>query len=558
MAHNPIKSASRAIEIEEIKRLQMESWRLDPMLWLEERFGENPRDYRWTDFIEYANHKWDGSVNPLHDAWMSIAAGEWAGVEAATGTSKTFMLSRIVLWFLDVYPDSLVVTSAPKQAQLTLHLWAEIQKIFHKFKRIRPKAALYNLRLVVEETDEKEEVDLNNADLSKSWQAVGFVAGVGSEEQSATKAQGFHRKDMLLIVEETPGMPSAIMTAFMNTCTGENNLLLAVGNPDSQLDPLHIFCGLSNVKHYRVSALDFPNVVLGKEIMPGAVTQASIDRRKIQYGDEQSGMYLSRVRGISPSQSADSLIHLDWLIKARTQELKYDESYHALGIDVARSTDGDKAALAWFRGNQLEEIQEFHCPSASHLAYNVFMQDDELKRAGYNNYHTSKLTDYDVMDSFIGIDTVGVGASTLDTFLDNGFTPVSLCGKQWDEVIATDTVETLPSGISNPNFGKSLYKFQNLRSQMLYELRTDFQEGKIKINMPDEDEFREFCKEAISIKFKESGSYIVIESKENIKKRLGGLSPNKIDAVAYANWVRKGYRVLSGMMPIMSGSSHLG
>ncbi len=897
MKANPLSSATRAIEIEQIKRLQMESWRLDPMLWLEERFLENPRDYRWTDFKEYADHKWDGSMNPLHDAWVSVASGNWAGIEAATGchakgtpilmfdgmvknvedvqegdilmgndsternvlslargrqqmamiapvkgeyfvvnldhilslkktgtgskykakpdvvnvsvrdylqwgkhdkhlyklyrtgvdfdvaiqgidpyifglwlgdgsvaqiglttvdlelkvawinyfksigynvdmrdsngtrcptyfvskgirggkdnliklilqhtirdgekriphnylvasrqqrlqllagivdtdgsnncsynvttkyagfaddiaylcrslgfaayvtpiksicqgmtdyrdyysvsisgdlsivpvrlerkmipprrqikdvlvtgfkvtlldeadyygfeldnnhlyvmgdftvthnTSKTFMLSRIVLWFLDVYPDSLVVTSAPKQAQLTLHLWAEIQKIFHKFKRIRPKAALYNLRLVVEETDEKAPVDLVNADLSKSWQAVGFVAGVGSEEQSATKAQGFHRKDMLIIVEETPGMPSAIMTAFMNTCTGENNIILAVGNPDSQLDPLHVFCSLNNVDNYRVSAYDFPNVVLKKEIMPGAVTIASIERRKLQYGDVESGMFLSRVRGISPSQSADSLIHLDWIIKARDQKLAYNEGYHAVGIDVARSTDGDKAALAWFRGNQLEEIQEFHCPSASHLAYNLFMQDDELHRAGYNNYKTSKLVEYDVMDGFIGIDTVGVGASTLDTFLDNGFSPVSLMGKQWDEVIPVDDTEFLPNGANNPNYKKPLYKFQNLRSQMLYELRIDFQEGNIKINMIDETEFMAFCKEAISIKFKESGNYIVIESKENIKKRLGGLSPNKIDALAYANWVRKGYRVLSGMMPVLSGLSRLG
>jgi len=472
-------------------------------------------------------------------------------------TSKTYMLARVVLWFLDTHQDSLVVTSAPKQAQLTLHLWAEIQKIFHKFKKVRPKAALYNLRLVVEERDEKEAVDLENADLSKSWQAVGFVAGVGSDEQSATKAQGFHRKDMLLIVEETPGMPDAIMTAFMNTCTGDNNIILAVGNPDSQLDPLHLFCELGNVRNYRVSALDYPNVVLGKELMPGAVTVQSIARRLEQYKDVNSPMYLSRVRGISPAQSSDSLIKLDWIKNCRDHDLPYDYSYHAVGVDVANSVEGDKAALAWMRGNQLDEMQDFFCKNATHLAYNLFMDTATLDEHNYNDYGTSKLEDYDVMDGLIGVDTVGVGVATFNAFLDHGYNPVSLCGKQWDEVIPIDGADFLPDGKKNPNAGKPRYKFQNLRSHMAWELRTDLQDGNIKINITDEDEFNLLCKELIAVRFKESGNYIVVESKENIKKRLGGKSPNKFDALMYANWTRKGYRIFSGLMPIMAGSSQL-
>lgn len=555
---HPIREAQRLIEIEEIKRLQMMAWRLDPMLWLKERLKENPLDYQWSELREYAEHKWDGDKDPLYRVWQDVANGDWGGIEAATGTSKTFCIARIVLWFLDVYPDSLVVTSAPKQAQLSLHLWAEIQKIFHKFKAFRPKAALYNLRLVVEETDEKEAVDLNNADLSKSWQAVGFVAGVKADEESSTKAQGFHRKDMLIVVEETPGMPAPILTAFQNTCTGNNNIILALGNPDSQLDPLHQFCALSNVKNYRISAYDYPNVVTGKELMPGAVTQQSIERRLIQYKDVNSSMYLSRVRGISPSQSADSLIHLEWLKNCREHILPYDEGYHAVGVDVANSADGDKAALAWMRGNQLDHIQDFFCKNAAHLAYNIMLPDEEIVASGYNNYNTAKIYDFDVMDAFIGIDTVGVGVSTYNAFLDKGMFTLSLQGKQWDEVIPVDGLEFLANGNPNPNYKKPTYKFQNLRSQMAWELRIDLQNGDMKINMENDDEFDDLCKECISIRFKESGNYIVVESKENIKKRLGGKSPNKFDALMYVNWTRKGYRVLTGMMPMAAGGSYIG
>jgi hypothetical protein len=44
---------------------------------------------------------------------------------------------------------------------------------------------------------------------------------------------------MLIIMEECAGMPMPIMNAFQNTCTGGNNPILAVGNPDSELDVLY-------------------------------------------------------------------------------------------------------------------------------------------------------------------------------------------------------------------------------------------------------------------------------------------------------------------------------
>ena len=52
-------------------------------------------------------------------------------------------------------------------------------------------------------------------------------------------------------------------------------------------------------------------------------------------------------------------------------------------------------------------------------------------------------------------------------------------------------------------------------------------------------------------KYATKGNYIEIESKEQIKKRLGGKSPNIFDAVMYWNWVRKGYRMDKGFfLPI--------
>jgi len=555
---NKESSETKKAHIALLKKAQQELYQVRFDIWLKEKLGEDISDFRWSDLYkkEGIDHKWDGSPDPLYNAWKAISEGHWAAVEAATGTSKTYMLSRLVMWFLDVFEDSLVITSAPKQDQLRKNLWGELAKIKHKFKKIRPLSSYYDLRLVVEDVDINAR-NQEGANYSKSWHAIGFVTGSTSEEESATKAQGFHRKHMLIILEETPGISQQVMTAFQNTCTAEHNLILAVGNPDSQTDSLHQFCQLKRVKPFRVSAYDYPNVVLGREIFPGAVTRGSIEQRLDKYKSVEHPMFQSRVRGISPSQSNMSLIRTEWLKAAKESKKPYDYSYHSAGVDVSNSEDGDKAAVCYMRGNILKYIKQFHCRNANDLAYNLVWDNNQLEMNGKNDYEVETLDKYDIMPGFVGVDTVGVGVATYNELRGLGVDPISIIGGQWEEALPTDNNEYLGNGTQNPNYGKPLYKFQNLRSQMAYELAKDLEDGNIVIDLEDESLFDQLCEECTIIRYKESGNAIVVEPKDAIKKRLGGKSPNLFDAFMYANWSRKGYRVFTGIMPIGFGTSVL-
>lgn len=532
-----IAHSVKDIEIAEIISLKKELYKKDPLFWLEDRLGESPDNIKWSLHPEYANHKWDGDKDPLHLAWSSIAQSKWVGVEAATGTSKTYTLARIVLWFLDTYEDSLVVTSAPKEAQLKLHLWSELQKIFPRFKKFRKQADLQSLKLYVEGLGGEDE----DADYAKSWMAVGFIAGTGAEEQSATRAQGFHRKHMLIIVEETPGMPAAIMTAFKNTSTGGHNIILAVGNPDSQLDPLHMFCSLQNVVHVRISAYDFPNIVLKREHIPGAVTLESIERRAIEYG-KGSMMYNSRVRGISPAESTEALIKLSWIMESRHRKdsSTMESGWGAMGVDVANSESGDKAAIAWGDNSRLVGLKTFTCPNATHLAYNLLWPDVVLQERKMHVYGLPKLNELCYVDDCVGVDTVGVGVATFNAFHDEGVGVVSLQGGQWDDAIPLD------------EDGKAMYKFANLRAQMWYMLREDLRKGHISIDVEDEATYVQLCRELTAPKIEITDNTIKIESKKTVRQRLGA-SPNLADAVVYWNWLRKGYRMVDGGLPTLGG-----
>lgn len=524
--------------------LQLQTWRKRPDIWLKERFGEDIKDVLWSEFSGYENHEWDGSVNPLFKAWYELGQGNWVGLESATGTGKTRILARIVYWFCDVYENSQVHTSAPKESQLLGSLWKEMGKCFKKFKKIRPNATFNKLRLRVNAVDLNKDMSDEDSE-SVGWGAVGFVAGVKANEESTTKAQGIHAADMLIICEEAAGMPLPTLTAFVATSTGSHNLILCAGNPDSVVDPLHTFISryAYRVKYVRISAYDHPNVVTKKEVFKGATTQGMIDLMKSTY-KEENWFFQSRVRGICPSQGKNSLIHYDWIMRCikgsdTYYDIKPDRSWNAVGIDVANSEDGDKACLAWGEKNTLKEVHEFQCPNANHLAYNVALDNLELARKGYQSYHTNKLSFYKIRKNFIGIDAVGVGAGTVNTFKDMKYDPYSIQGGADERAIPKDKQ------------GKPMYAFSNMRSQVYFMLAMDLQEGEIIIDIKDRKVLEDLIKELISIQYENKNQKINVESKDAIKRKLSGKSPNMADSVAYWNFVRKGFHNEGlGVMPI--------
>ena len=322
------------------------------------------------------------------------------GVESATATGKTKLGAGIVLWFLECFENSMVVTTAPKKDQLSLHIWKEVGKMYDKFALGELLSSL-KLRMIPGED---------------GWLAVGFVAGVVANEESSTKAQGFHAEHLLIVIEETPGVPKPVIEAFQNTADGPHNIIIAFGNPDHQLDNLHKFCSLPNVTAIRISGKDHPNVVLNNpSFIPGAVTIDGLNDKKMRYG-EDSPLYKSRALGESPGQAIDALIKLEWISAAyergavyRNEKDKYDEEkitgLKALGVDVANSESGDKAAIAKGKGNVLLNVIDFQCPDSNLLG----------KRDVYQI-----MVDEKIAPEFVGVDSVGVGAGTVNALKEMG------------------------------------------------------------------------------------------------------------------------------------------
>jgi len=528
---NQQKLKLRLIELELKER---ELYQKRPDLWLVHRFGAKLSDVKWQlhDPEKYATHEWDGTREPIWEIFKSLSNQEWVGVEAATGVGKTYIAPLVIFWFLDCFDRALVVTTAPKKSQLKSVLWKEIEKRFGDFKKIHPRSEIYAEPKIQVIADDKDFAD---------WKLIGEVAGVEAGAEVATKMAGQHAPNMLFVLEEASGISQPIYNAVVNTCTASNNLIFAIGNPNSTDDVLHRHCTMGGVKHIRISGFDHPNLVTGQEIIQGAVSASSIERRLKEYG-EKSTLFGSRVRGICPEQSTEALIRAEWIDDCFENGADFEideERLNSAGVDVANSKDGDKGAVSYFNGHQLLHLEEFPCPNANHLAYNLVYDESELLEKGFSVYHIPTLEAYDIVEN-IGVDAVGVGVGTVNTFIDEGYDVTALQGGALKKAIPHDNGYDDPYDDNKKKKPKPLYSFPSLRSQMFVQLKTDFQNRQIDLSHLPKATFLALKKELVSMTYSTKTGQTKVEAKESIKKRLGK-SPNLADAVAYGNWMSHGH-----------------
>ena len=496
------------------------AWQNDPVGWIVKHLDVAEHTLRWSlnPGYEDGKHAWDGDKDPIVLALEEIARGHSLAISSGTNTQKTYSIGACgILWWLACFDRSIALSIAPKQEQLLLNLWKELGRLFPKFKRHFPSATFLTGKLRMLEGEGEQEV----------WAASAFAAGVGAEEEVAQRLAGFHQSRMLWLIEEGPGVDNALVNTIINTATGRFNPIVMMGNPDHRHDSLGLFAARPWVKAIRISALDHPNVVTGQEIVPGAVTPESIDRRLVDAGGNRDDpIYLSRVRGIAPSQSKRALIRWDWCEAAAKHwgDPALREGPLALGVDPADSPTGDLTAIARGQGAVCTEVEALHAGDASEVGRMLYREiTDPLNP---------------VNPKYVGIDSVGVGASTVNELRRLGLRIRPISGGL--RAIPRAERQNVPAADDEEGNAPRLRaipeaeRYDNTRSQVLWRLREDLRLERI--GLPNDAKlFEELT--ALEYKDEESGYKITVLPKAQVKVRLGR-SPDRGDAVAYWNWVR--------------------
>lgn len=181
----------------------------------------------------------------------------------------------------------------------------------------------------------------------------------------------------------------------------------------------------------------------------------------------------------------------------------YEKTSHSikyLGVDVARYGD-DQTVLSYITDDVFIDCNSYSHQDTVETAERV-MFDITTNAIGFEH---------------IGVDVIGLGAGVVDT-----------CWSNLYKVYAYNSAES-------PESKLDFYTFKNKRAEAYWLLREDLRNGNLKIL--NTSKTKKTLEELTQIKYIIKEKVIYIESKDDIKKRLGA-SPDYADALAIANYMR--------------------
>lgn len=318
-------------------------------------------------------------------------------IEAGHTVGKTKLCSGLVNHFFDCFVPSIVYTFAPSWVQIHDLLWKEI-KADRRGKGLPGR--ILDLELHRADDHFAKGRATNNANSS------------GTE-----RIQGQHGKYLMFVLDEAEGIPSFVWGAVDSMTSGGICIVLMPANPRTRSSRFHKAKAESVVQSYRISCLWHPNVLAGREEIPGAVRRQYVEemiekhcevvsehnpddftfevpwRPGVIYKPDPEFMF--RVLGVAPMNIADNTLispgRYEGAVKREAREDQPDRAW--MGVDVARF------------GTDFGTLYIRHNGTIRRAAR--FAQQDTLKYAGTIKEEAAALKKKGVKDLRIRVDGGG-------------------------------------------------------------------------------------------------------------------------------------------------------
>jgi len=458
-------------------RLLLERAQRDPVWWCENVLGVK----LWSRQVEIIESVRD---NPL------------TAVRSCHGIGKSFAAGQVILWFLNAFTPSIVLSTAPTWRQVEKLVWKEVRASYARARRAgRPLGG--NL------LPASPELQI----IRDQW----YAAGLSTNDPD--RFQGYHEEHILVIVDEAAGVPEDIFEAIEGVLTSEHSRLLLLGNPTSIGGTFHKAFRGAGYHTIHIGAFDTPNFTafgITPEDFPGNSWEEKITGRLpnpklitpewaydkfLKWGPD-SPAYQARVLGNFPEAGGDTLIPLAWVEAAQARWLDDEPGEPVeIGCDVARFGQ-DATVIATRRGRRVDPLL-------------VHSQKDTMETAGLI------MAAYrETGASTVKVDEIGIGAGVVDRLRELKCPAVGVN-------VASAPVEP--------------ERFTNLRTELWWNLREllnpNPRANPNPIALPPDDQL---LADLTNVKYRiTSKGQTQLESKEEIKKRLGR-SPDRGDAVVLA------------------------
>lgn len=457
----------------------IKAYRKDPMLWIRTVLDKKKR--------------WDKQVEVIE----SVRDNRRTFVKSAHGLGKTFTAKDVALWFLYNFLPSTVITTAPSWGQVKQILWREINNAH--------KNALYPLGGECNETVLK---------LDENWFAIGMSPKIDTADEGK-RWTGFHNKNMLIVLDEGPGISPKVWTIIDTLMTAENVRLLAIGNPVSESGYFYDAFRSPGSNKITMSLFDSPNFVANgitglsdlkriarmderererhlselKNPVPELTTVRWAVERLLAWGADGQ-MFVSRVLAEFPKSSTDTIISLADLERCRDIEPGLTTK-KVLGVDVARFGSDNTCFYGYKDGKRLFR--------------NKWNGQDTVKTAN-QIIHLIKTDGYDV----IVIDDTGLGGGVTD---------------QVNEYLGHDKFRCQVIPV---NFAEKAYSddYDGIITEMYFTVKKMLEDQMFE-TVDEGSLFSELSSR--KYKYNNKGKF-KIESKDEFKKRTGLSSPDEADA----------------------------
>ena len=446
-------------------RQKVQRWRKDALAFVRECIGVEP------------------------DAWQAAAlqaiskpTTERMAMKACKGPGKTAVLAWIILWFLVTRPYSKIACTSITGDNLATNLWPELAKWIGRAPFLQHVCEWTKTRIVVREAPEQ-------------WFAVARAWSQSADPQQQAEAlAGIHADHVLFVLDESGGMPQALMTtAEAVLATGKETKIVQAGNPTSIDGPLYRACVTDRHLWHVVTITGDPDDPLRSPRIKREWAQQQIQ----QYGRDNPWVKIN-VLGEFPPSSINSLLGPSDVDAAMLRQLPreaYDWAQVQLGVDVARYGD-DRTVIFPRQGLMAMNPIVMRHSHGSAVSFEIA----EAVMQACRQYKTRIV----VMDA-----TGGWAAGARDVLVRAGFAPLEVQFHAPCRMVD----------------GKEP-KYKNRRAQMHFGLSEWVKNGGCLPNLPEL--MGELTTPTYTVR--EDGKF-QIEAKEQVKERLGR-SPDLADALA--------------------------
>lgn len=456
-------------------------------------------------------------------------------VPAGHSVSKSHTAARVVAWWTSVHPPgtALVITTATTFQQVKTILWPHI-------RRMQARHGLPG------RTNTTEWIVPMPEDASEFLAAYGF----SSSDNDESAVQGRHAPHLLIVVDEAGGISHEMGKALYSLLTGGHTRMLLIGNPSTEEENTwfqkRCESGRKNTNVVRIGVKDTPNFS-GEEagfqnctscpagVPPHPIASHLVDQAWYEEVVDEFGIdsaYVeARVHARFPTMVNDKVIPLSWLEMALAKAWPDEEPPRGrihLGVDVA-ADGGDEFVIAkrvGWHASVVHAVAGAANENSEDVSNRVFKEilEAEAQHEEWGIQETVR----------VKIDSIGVGWAV-----------VSNLQKKRDEgKIRADIV-----GVNVSKNAGDTDKFDKMRAEMWWNLRTLVQPSKLEqpigagLNQKTYEyagpvrldiDLRTQAQLSAPMYRPDSSGRVTIEKKKEIKKRTGGRSPDRGEAILLA------------------------